>query len=120
MSRRRKLVVELALLAPVLAYAAWAGYVRLGRPSVRNDTLVGRTEAQVRASHGEPEQDWTGYQPLALYVPPSLPPGPIRTLVFRPGGLLHPEGGTLWVWVTERDGVWVCFESCWFAGGVAF
>jgi hypothetical protein len=53
-----------------------------------------------------------------MYVPPSLPAGPIRTLIFRPCGLLHPAGGTLWVWVVERNGMWVCFESCWFADGV--
>jgi hypothetical protein len=29
----------------------------------------------------------------------------IRRLIFHPYGLLHPEGGTLRVWVTESSGL---------------
>ena len=82
MNRRRKLLVIAAVAVPVLAYAVWAGYVRFAGPAVRINTQVGRTEAQVRGSYGEPHQDWPGYQPLALYVPPSLPP---RMILFRTG-----------------------------------
>jgi hypothetical protein len=34
--------------------------------------------------------------------------------------LLHPEGGTLYAWLSERDGVWTCYSSLWFADGVQF
>jgi hypothetical protein len=117
--RRNRLIVAFVAL-PVLTYAAWAGFVRFGGESVQTNTLVGRTEGQIRATYGPPDKEWPGYEPLALYTPPTLPPGPIRTLVFEPRGLQHPEGGTLWVWVTEQDGEWVCFESCWFADGLMF
>jgi hypothetical protein len=120
MPRRRKLLIVAILALPVLAYVGWAGVARFGGESVQTDTQVGRTERQLHERYGSPAEDWPGYQSLALYVPPSLPQGPIRTLVFHPRGLLHPESGTLWVWVVERDGVWVCFESCWFADGVVF
>jgi hypothetical protein len=113
-------LVAAAVGLPILAYLAWAGYVRFGSEPVQTNTMVGRTEVQIRASYGQADTDWQGYQSLALYVPPELPPGPIRTLIFHPRGLLHPEGGTLWAWVVERDGEWVCFESCWFANGVVF
>jgi hypothetical protein len=120
MTRRRKLLVVTAVALPVLAYVAWVGYVRLCCEPVQTHTLVGRSEVQILGSYGQPDKDWQGYHSLARYVPPALPPGPIRTLIFHPCSLLHPEGGTLWVWVTERDGEWVCFESCWFADGVQF
>ncbi|HEX4612432.1 MAG TPA: hypothetical protein VH092_29830 [Urbifossiella sp.] len=57
---------------------------------------------------------------VALREPPALPAGPIRTLVFHPRGLLHPVGGTYWVWLIERTGVWVCSQSTWFADTVRF
>ena len=120
MTRRRKRLLIIAVVLTALAYIGWAAYVRLGGPAVQRNTFVGRTELQLRASFGEPDKDWSGYHSLALYVPAALPPGPIRTLIFHPRGMLHPEGGTLWVWVVERDGAWVCFESCWFAAGVRF
>jgi hypothetical protein len=120
MTRRGKLLVVAASVLLVWTYIGWAGYVRFARPAVQSDTFVGRTEQQLRGSYGEPVKDWPGYQSLALYTPPSLPPGPIRTLIFHPYGLPHPEGGTLWAWFVERDGVWICFESCWFADGVIF
>jgi hypothetical protein len=120
MTRRRKLLVVIAVALPVLAYVTWAGYVRFCRDPVQTDALVGRTEGQVWESYGKPDSDEQGYHSLGAYDPPSLPPGPIRTLIFHPRGLFHPEGGELWVWVTERDGVWVCFESCWFANDVRF
>ena len=120
MARRRKLLIVAAVVLPALAYSVWAGYARFSDPAVQDNTLVGRTEPQLLASYGRPDDDRQGYHSLALYVPPALPPGSIRTLIFYPRGLLHPEGGTLWVWLVERDGVWVCFESCWFADGVEF
>ena len=120
MTQRRKLIVVAAVVVPMFAYAGWAGCVRFCGPAVQNDTFIGRTEPGLRRSFGGPDKDLEGYQSLALSVPPSLPPGRIRTLIFHPRGLLHPEGGTLWLWVVDRDGVWLCFESCWFADGVAF
>jgi hypothetical protein len=82
--------------------------------------VVGQNEKQLRTRYGHPDKDWQGYQSLALHVPASLPKEAIRTLIFHPRGLFHPEGGTLWVWLVERDGVWSCFKSCWFADGVQF
>jgi hypothetical protein len=118
MTRRHKRLIAAAVALPVFTYLVWAGCVRLDRESVSANTLVDRTEGEIRRSYGQPLEDWSGYQPLARHVPPTLPPGSIRTLIFSPDGLFHPEGGTLWVWVVERDGAWVCFESCWFADGV--
>jgi hypothetical protein len=120
MTRRRKLLVTVVLAIPIIAYGGWCGCVRLCYPAVEPNTLVGKTESQLRITYGSPDKDWQGYQSLAWDIPPSLPSGPIRTLIFHPCGLFHPEGGTLWVWVTERDGEWVCFESCWFEDGVEF
>ena len=120
MTRRMTLLIGVVLVLPLLTYAGWVGYVRLCRPHVQTDTEVGRTEGEIRASYGQPNNDRPGYHPLALSIPPSLPHGSIRTLIFHLHGLLHPEGGTLWVWLVERDGVWVCFESCWFADSVRF
>src|SRR5262249_32657804 len=85
-----------------------------GNCEVIDNALVGRPEGQVREAYGEPETDSEGYIALGLYHPPSLPPGPVRTLVFR-----RPQG-TLWVWVNRRGGEWVCFESCEFGDGVVF
>jgi hypothetical protein len=90
------------VISASVAYIAWAGYVRFICEPVQTNTLVGRSEGQIRGSYGRPDEDWQGYHSLALYVPSALPPGPIRTLIFHPCSLLHPEGGTLWVWVTER------------------
>ncbi len=116
---RRKLAVAAVVVVPVVAYAIWAGYARCCRTAVQGDTYVGWTEAEVCGTYGTPDKDWPGCQPLALRMPPPHP-GTIRTLVFHPRGLFHPEGGTLWVWVVERDGQWVCYRSCWFADGVQF
>src|SRR5262245_37247947 len=120
MTRHRKRLVVAVVALPAVAYLAWVGYVRLCCDPVQLDIMVGRTEGQIRVSYGPPDKDWQGYQSLALYTPPSLPPGPIRTLIFHPHGVFHPEAGTLWVLSTERAGEWVCFESCWFADGVKF
>ncbi len=117
---RHRVLLAAALALPVVAWAGWAGFVRWFDEPVQYGRLVGRTEGQVRASYGPPDTDWQGYQSLALYVPEVLPPGAIRTLIFHPRGLLHPESGTYWVWLAERDGVWVCFQSTWFADGVRF
>ena len=95
-------------------YAKWFG------PRVVNNALVGQTESQVRSAYGEPVSDEVGYKRLGVAQPPSLPPGPIRTLIFHPRGLSHLEGGTLWVWFHQRGADWVCFKSCWFADGLAF
>jgi hypothetical protein len=114
------LLVIAASVLLVLPYTSWVAYVRLFGAPVQTNTLVGRTEARIRGSYGQPNKDWQGYQSLGLSLPPSLPPGPVRTLIFQPGGFFHPEGGTLWVWLVERDGEWECFESCWFADGIVF
>jgi hypothetical protein len=124
MIRRLKLLVISAVALPVLAYVAWVGYVRLIREPLQINTLVGRSEGRIRGSYGQPDQDWLGYHSLGLdsrsedrRAAPTLP---TRTLIVRPRGLLHPEGGTLWVWLVERDGQWICSGSCWFAEGVVF
>ena len=119
MTRRCKRLVVLAIGLPLLPYLSWVGYIRLCCPVVQDNTLIGESEAQLRESYGEPVKDWQGYQPVGL--PPDrtwTPQGTIRTLVFHPRGFFHPEGGTLWVWLRERDGEWVCFGSCWFKSGV--
>lgn len=120
MTRQRRRLITGAVLLPVLAYLGWVYYLRFAEPSVQNNTLVGLTEQQIRASYGDPNSDKPGYEPFALEMPPLLPRGSIRTLIFEPRGLRHPEGGTLWVWVVEQDGRWICFESCWFAADVVF
>jgi hypothetical protein len=121
MTRRSKRLVGVLIGLPLLAYAGWVGYERFCRHSVETNTLVGRSEAQIRARYGQADKDWQDYQSLGLSEHPSpRPTGAIRTLIFRPGGLLHPEGGTLWVWLVEREGDWICFKSCWFADGVKF
>jgi hypothetical protein len=122
---RRRALIAVAVVVALLAGSA--GTYRLLRKSglltpltppggshVINDALVGQTETEIRKAYGAPDRDWEGYEPLALHVPPVLPPGPIRTLIFRP------QGGTLWVWVEEREEGWVCFESCWYVDGVHF
>jgi hypothetical protein len=113
-------IVVTALWLLMFLYVAWAAYLKFGREPVQTDILVGSSEALIRASYGQPDSDQTGYHSLGLSAPPTLPPGPIRTLIFSPGGLWHPEGGTLWVWLTQRNGEWECFESCWFADDVVF
>ncbi len=121
MKRQRTLVILAAITLPVLVWAGWVQYVRhFGGPHVETDTLVDRTEEQIRRSYGQPTVDRPGYHGLGLrnYPPPELPPGPIRTLVFRPRGLFHPEGGTLHVWIAEQEGQWVCFRSCWYRDDV--
>lgn len=120
MTRRRRALVIAGVALTLSAYLTWGAYVRYGRESVQTNTLVGRSEAEIRGNYGHPVRELDGYQALALYVPLSLPSGSIRTLIFHPRGLFHPEGGTLCVWVTEQDGDWMCFESCWFAAGVVF
>lgn len=118
--RRHKLLVVAAIVLPVIAYACWVGHVKFHGPHIQSNILVGTTEVHLRSDYGPPKHEWQGYQPLALSIPPSLPPEPIRTLIFHPQGFLHPEGGTLWVWVSKCDGEWVCFESLWYADGVQF
>ena len=120
MKRKLNLLITVAITLPVLAHAYGCGIVRMCGPAVQSNTFVGTTEAQLKNDYGPPEKDWQGYLSLAHVVPPSLPEGKIRTLIFQPHGLFHPKGGTLWVWVVERDGQWICFESCWFADGVKF
>ena len=120
MSRRKTNMIVVIAALPLLAYAGWVGYVRFCLPSVQSNKVIGKTEGQLRASYGKPDRDRQGYRSLGLSVPPSLPQGAIRTLIFEPRGLFHPEGGTLWVWLVERDGEWDCFASCWFADGVKF
>lgn len=109
------LVVSLSVVASGLGLR-WFG------PSVVNNAvgLIGRTEQQVRLEYGEPQKESPGYEPLGLMIPPRLPAGPIKTLIFKPHGLLHLEHGWLWVWFTLRGDEWVCFESCWYADNVQF
>ena len=118
---RQRVVLAIRTLAFLLAaYLGWAGYARWFDDPVRYHRLVGRTESEIRRWYGSPDRDWPGYAPLAMDVPPSLPDVPLRTLVFHPRGLFHPEGGTYWVWLADRDGEWVCFQSTWFADTVRF
>jgi hypothetical protein len=121
MFKRRNLKVLLIALSVIITvYLVWALYVRYSTPPVTANTLVGLTESQICTSYGQPKNDDAGYRQLGFHEPEKLPSGSIRTLVFRPNFLLHPEGGTLWVWLVLRDGIWVCFESCWYADGVMF
>ena len=67
------------------------GGVRPTSVSVQSNTLVGQTRNR-SASYGRPQEDRQGYHALGLSVPASLPQGAIRTLIFEPRGLFHPEG----------------------------
>jgi len=112
--------VAAGLGVPLLAYAGWLYYASHYDPAIRNNTFVGGTESQLRERFGEPVTEGTGYRVLGYHVPLALPTGRIRTVVFYPRGWFPPEGGTLWVWLVEHDGEWICFESCWFGAGVTF
>lgn len=120
---KRRYVLLSLLAAPLLSvvfYLGWRSYVRSSMPGVLTNKLVGQSESQIRDKYGQPRTEWQRYEPLAGKVPGSIPIGPIRTLIFKPVGLLHPEGGTLWVWLKLSDGNWICFESCWYADNVRF
>jgi hypothetical protein len=105
MTRRRKRLIIAAFALPVLAYAGWAGYVRLCCEPVQNNTVRGRTEDQIRRSYGAPVEDRQGNHSLGLVYHIGdesdharvTPVPPVRTLIFHPRVPLHPEGGTLWV-----------------------
>ena len=112
-------LAALIFIFPAVVFNGW-WFVRFSGPQVVNNALVGQSEAQIRRAYGAPESDRTGYDGLAGEIPPALPKTPIRSLTFHPGRLFHPKGGTLCVWLTEQDGKWVCFESCWFADDVVF
>jgi hypothetical protein len=120
MKIRRWLFAVAIFSLPLQGYLLWAGYIRFFGPSVENSELVGLDEAQILSDYGSPETDVQGYEMLGPEGPPSRPAGAIRTLTYRPRGLKHPGGGTLYVWLVERGGVWLCFESCWFRDGVQF
>jgi hypothetical protein len=107
-------------LASLLAVTGPGLWVRFCGDHVENNKLLGRTQRQLSHVYGAPVKEWDGYSPLGGAKPQRLPPGPIRTLVFEPRGLLHLEGGTLWAWFRLDGDEWVCFESCWFADGVQF
>ncbi len=111
MTRRRRwlLVGAGVVVAALLALTGPGLGKRLYGDHVENDALVGRTERQVAGSYGAAVREWEGYEPLGLARPVKLPEGPIRTVVFEPRGLLHLEGGTLWVWLCRRGDDWVCF-----------
>jgi hypothetical protein len=109
-----------ALLLGATLYVALHLYYRWFSQPVVSNALVGQTEAQITRKYGKPDHDEPGYSALGLGRPTQLPPDPIRTVIFHPGGLLHPERGTLWVWYKLVGEEWVCFESCWYADGVQF
>lgn len=109
------LVAALLVLAETGLWARWFG------ESVVNNALVGQSESQVRSKYGEPRSEEPRYARLGIQPGYQLPAGAIKTLIFEPRGLLHLEGGTLWVWFRQQSsGEWICFESCWFADGVQF
>jgi hypothetical protein len=147
MTRRQMLLLQIAL--PFLAFGCWIGFtwflqsalmdrLKYGRTtsvagviaankksvsdngSVRTNSLLCQTELQIRGDYGKPDNDLQGYNSLGLHYPDAMPRGPIRTLTFQTHGWFFERSGTLWVWVVEYDGEWVCFESCWFAAGVVF
>lgn len=119
--KRAVLVAVCVVAVVVLACLAWAGWVRTFTTGVITNSFVGSTEADLRATYGSPTSDEPGYQRLGAGENPRLPDGNLRTMRFSPGGLLHPEGGTLVVWLREEQtGEWRCFESCWYADGVMF
>src|SRR5262245_12240782 len=107
----RTLLIALAIGA--VGVMALAIYFRPRTPPVQWNTLVNDTEEQIRSRFGNPVKD-SGYELLGLEHRPKAVPGPVRTLIF------DLEGGWLWVWLTPEVDSWVCFESCWFADGVAF
>lgn len=110
----------LGALLPMLAYAAWSAirhFASRPEPFVLANTMVGVAETRIRAEFGPPDQDLLGYQSFAAYRPPSLPPGPIRTLIFTTQAPAHRDGA-LWVWVVQQQGQWICFESIWYDGVV--
>src|SRR5262245_56671463 len=122
-SRRNRLlalgavgILAVALIAPTIPglWVRWFG------PHIVYGSLIGKTEQQVRQMYGQPVSDEDGFTNLGLGPNGRLPEGPIRTLVFKPRGLLHLEGGWQWAWFTFRGGEWVCFSSRWFADNVRF
>jgi len=124
--RRRNVVLTaigvLMVLAMFVMFSGlWTRFVH--RPGIEN-ALVGRTEADIRRVYGELIADRSGYESVGLRRPDHLPPGSIRTLSFRPGGLFrsgvlsHLEGGWLTVWLWQAEGEWKCFESLWVAENV--
>ena len=83
--------------------------------AVIENALTGKTESEILAIYGKPDDDRAGYSRLGLEPPQSLPREPIRTLIFN-----RMDGGTLRVWVRNLGAKWVCFESCWYEDGVQF
>lgn len=119
MSRRRFLVFLIAII--LTTYSGFVVYMRFGDPDVRYALELGSSEIDIRWRYGDPDNDWDGYCQLGLSSGNDpVDSKPIRTLVFHPLTLLHPEGGTLWVWLRLEDGEWKCIRSCWFASGVRF
>jgi hypothetical protein len=119
---RRWLLVLLAaaVLVPSVGWGVAAvGYRQFGPPVVTN-ALVRRTEAEVRREFGTPVSEQDGYSGLGAGPHAAPPPGPVKTLIFRPGGLRHPAGGWQWVWLVFDGRDWICFESCWFGDHVRF
>jgi hypothetical protein len=111
--RLRTLFAVIALAAIVCAVV-----VRLARhydARVISNALVGKRESEIVTQYGRPSSDHVGYTSLGFGERPPIPPGGVRTLIFK-----RADGGTLWVWLNERDSDWICFESCWFGDGVMF
>ncbi|MCE9560543.1 MAG: hypothetical protein K8U57_00680 [Planctomycetes bacterium] len=82
------------------------------------DKLIGQTELQVMWGYGEAYREYPGYSGVGGQVPdPSwtLPETAIRTVIYHPRGLFHPERGTLYVWYCQTEDGWVCFGSTWFS-----
>ena len=120
-NRRGRRLLHAGLVVLVVALLAWTApalWVRLFGPDVVNNALVGQTESQVRQGYGAPVSEYSEYLPLGLRTPQQLPSGPFKTLIFKLRGPFHLESGWQWAWFAQREGEWICLESCWFADGV--
>lgn len=120
--RRVRSTVVLIVILVCLAVVVNLSGIRLllFGSRVIDDALVGQREELIREEYGTPVSEEQGYRRLAA-VPQHREIGQsVKTLIFSPNGLRHLEGGTLWVWLSHRDGTWRCFQSCWYADNIKF
>lgn len=78
-------------------------------------------EEAVVAQLGQPVED-VGYRiPLGPPGPgPAPPPGTNRTLVYHTQDRLRLDSGTLYVFLEQQGGKWVCVHSVWVRDGIVF
>jgi hypothetical protein len=87
--------------------------IDLASPTIPQNSLVGKTEAEVLHIWGQPHKEWMGHygNPPDDYITQN---SPARTLMFRRWT------GALYVSLKEQNGEWVCFSSDWLPKGWAF